>query len=108
MLRIREPDWYEHRLFKGPDTNVNLHVFSDGCSEIERMFFTRGMHGLTLYPGRAYLEVSVQLYNRTGERQTFLWWANPAVHVNDDYQSVFPPDVHAVVEPAPTKITRPA
>jgi GrpB-like predicted nucleotidyltransferase (UPF0157 family) len=30
-LRIREPDWFEHRLFKGPDTNVNLHVFSAGC-----------------------------------------------------------------------------
>lgn len=37
VLRIREPDWYEHRLFKGPDTNVNLHVFSAGCEEIERM-----------------------------------------------------------------------
>jgi GrpB-like predicted nucleotidyltransferase (UPF0157 family) len=37
VLRIREPDWYEHRLFKGPDTNINLHVFSAGCVEIERM-----------------------------------------------------------------------
>ena len=37
VLRIREPDWHEHRLFKGPDTNVNLHVFSDGCPEIDRM-----------------------------------------------------------------------
>lgn len=37
VLRIREPDWYEHRLFKGPDTNVNLHVFSRGCEEVERM-----------------------------------------------------------------------
>jgi GrpB-like predicted nucleotidyltransferase (UPF0157 family) len=36
VLRIREPDWYEHRLFKGPDTNVNLHVFSPGCEEYER------------------------------------------------------------------------
>ena len=68
------------------------------CSEIERMFFTKGMHGFTLYPDRAYLEISVQLYNRTSEPQTFLWWANPAVHVNDDYQSVFPPDVHAVMD----------
>ncbi len=68
------------------------------CSEIERMFFTKGMHGFTLYPDRAYLEVNVQLYNRTSEPQTFLWWANPAVHVNDDYQSVFPPDVHAVMD----------
>src|SRR5262249_30572988 len=34
---IREPDWYEHRVFKGPDTDVNLHVFSPGCPEIDRM-----------------------------------------------------------------------
>lgn len=37
VLRIREPDWFEHRLFKGPDTNINLHVFSVGATEIDRM-----------------------------------------------------------------------
>jgi len=37
LLRIREPDWFEHRLFKGPDTNINLHVFSAGATEIDRM-----------------------------------------------------------------------
>ena len=68
------------------------------CTEIERMFHTKGLHGFTLYPNRAYLEVKVQLYNRTAEPQTFLWWANPAVSVHDDYQSVFPPDVHAVMD----------
>jgi GrpB-like predicted nucleotidyltransferase (UPF0157 family) len=36
-LRIREPEWYEHRLFKGPVANINLHVFSAGCVEIDRM-----------------------------------------------------------------------
>ena len=36
-LVIREPEWFEHRVFKGPDTNVNLHVYSPGCPEIERM-----------------------------------------------------------------------
>jgi GrpB-like predicted nucleotidyltransferase (UPF0157 family) len=36
-LVIREPDWYEHRVFKGPDTNVNLHVFSPSSPETERM-----------------------------------------------------------------------
>ncbi len=68
------------------------------CAEIERMFHTKGMHGFSLYPERAHLEIRVQLYNRTSEPQTFLWWANPAVHVHDDYQSVFPPDVHAVMD----------
>jgi GrpB-like predicted nucleotidyltransferase (UPF0157 family) len=37
VLRIREPDWFEHRLFKGPDTNVNVHTFPEGCEEVERM-----------------------------------------------------------------------
>jgi GrpB-like predicted nucleotidyltransferase (UPF0157 family) len=41
VLRIREPDWHEHRLFKGPDTNINMHVFSVGCPEIDRMLLFR-------------------------------------------------------------------
>jgi GrpB-like predicted nucleotidyltransferase (UPF0157 family) len=41
VLRIREPDWYEHRMLKGPDTDVNLHVLSQGCAEIERMLLFR-------------------------------------------------------------------
>lgn len=34
---LREPDWFEHRLFKGSNDDVNLHVFSDGTEEIDRM-----------------------------------------------------------------------
>ncbi|MFG6686911.1 DUF5107 domain-containing protein [Mariniflexile sp. HNIBRBA6329] len=68
------------------------------CSEIEQMTRTKGMMGFTLYPDKAYLEIKVKLYNRTAQPQTFLWWANPAVKVNDHYQSVFPPDVHAVFD----------
>jgi GrpB-like predicted nucleotidyltransferase (UPF0157 family) len=41
VLRIREPDWHEHRLCNGPDTRINLHVFSDGCVEIPRMLAFR-------------------------------------------------------------------
>ena len=37
VLRIREPDWFEHRLFNTATRDVNLHVFSAGCSETERM-----------------------------------------------------------------------
>jgi len=37
VLRIREPNWYQHRLLRGPDTNINLHVFGSGCPEIDRM-----------------------------------------------------------------------
>ena len=67
-------------------------------SEVDRMYGTKGMAGFTLYPDKAYIEIKGQLYNRTPENQTFLWWANPAVAVNDYTQSVFPPDVHAVMD----------
>ncbi|MBV9401898.1 MAG: GrpB family protein [Bryobacterales bacterium] len=40
-LRVREPGWYEHRMFKGPENDVNLHVFSVGCPEIARMLAFR-------------------------------------------------------------------
>ena len=36
-LRVREPDWYEHRMLRGGEKDVNLHVFSAGCPEIDRM-----------------------------------------------------------------------
>jgi tetratricopeptide (TPR) repeat protein len=44
------------------------------------------------------LEIQGRVSNRTPLPQTFLWWANPAVEVNDEYQSVFPPDVNAVFD----------
>jgi GrpB-like predicted nucleotidyltransferase (UPF0157 family) len=41
VLRIREPDWYEHRMFRRSDPGVHLHVFSPHCSEVERMLLFR-------------------------------------------------------------------
>lgn len=41
LLRIREPDWFEHRMFHGPDTEINLHVLSAACPEIDRMLTFR-------------------------------------------------------------------
>ena len=41
VLRIREPDWHQHRLFKGPDININLHVFTRGSEEIQRTLLLR-------------------------------------------------------------------
>jgi GrpB-like predicted nucleotidyltransferase (UPF0157 family) len=40
-LRVREPEWYEHRLLRGFDPPVNLHVFSAGCEEVDRMLVFR-------------------------------------------------------------------
>jgi GrpB-like predicted nucleotidyltransferase (UPF0157 family) len=41
VLRVREPDWFEHRLFKGPERDINLHVFPAGCVEVRRMILFR-------------------------------------------------------------------
>ncbi|MCR4860685.1 MAG: DUF5107 domain-containing protein [Bacteroidales bacterium] len=100
-----EFNWPQHHrpsTFMPVDCSIEEHP-EDGsvtvwCSEMERMFHQKGMAGFTLRPGCAYLEIRGVLYNRTEVPQTFLWWANPAVKVNDDYQSVFPPDVNAVFD----------
>ena len=67
-------------------------------NEMEQMFHQKAAAGFTLRPGCAYLEIQGRVSNRTPLPQTFLWWANPAVEVNDAYQSVFPPDVNAVFD----------
>lgn len=75
-------------------------------SEIEKMHRTKGMAKYTLYPDKAYLEIKGQLYNQTDRPQTFLWWANPAVAVNEYTQSIFPPDVHAVMDHGKRDVSR--
>ena len=56
------------------------------CSEHEPMGRMKGMHGVCLRPGSALVELRVRLFNRTPLTQTFLWWANVGVHVNEHYQ----------------------
>ncbi|WP_295124865.1 DUF5107 domain-containing protein [uncultured Chitinophaga sp.] len=99
-----EFNWPQHHrpsTFEAVDFTIKEHA--DGSAtcwvnEVELMFRTKGMAAFTLHPGKAFLEIKGMLYNRTPFPQTFLWWANPAVKVNDGYQSVFPPDVYAVFD----------
>ncbi|MFD2036292.1 DUF5107 domain-containing protein [Belliella marina] len=99
-----EFNWPQHHrpsTYEPVDFTIEQH--EDGSatvwvSEIERMFRTKGMAGFRLYPDKAYIEIKGKLFNRTPHPQTFLWWANPAVAVNDHYQSVFPEDVNAVFD----------
>ncbi len=74
--------------------------------DIDQMYGTRGSAMFTLYPEKAYIEVKGQLYNPTPLPQTFLWWANPAVAVNDYTQSIFPPDVHNVYDHGKRAVSR--
>ncbi|MCG1011072.1 MAG: GrpB family protein [Tepidanaerobacteraceae bacterium] len=60
-LRIREPEWFEHRMFKGPDTDINLHVFSEGASEIEKMFRFRDWLRLNESDREKYARVKREL-----------------------------------------------
>jgi GrpB-like predicted nucleotidyltransferase (UPF0157 family) len=41
QLRIREPEWYEHRMLRTPELDVHVHVFSEECSEVSRMLAFR-------------------------------------------------------------------
>ncbi len=99
-----EFNWPQHHRPSTYDiVDVTTEEHDDGSAtvwvgETERMFHTKCTAGFTLYPDRAYLEITARLYNPTDRPQTFLWWANPAVAVNDDTQSVFPPDVTAVYD----------
>lgn len=75
-------------------------------NDVDQMYGTKGIASFTLYPGKAYIEIRGQLYNRTAMPQTFLWWANPAVPVNDYTQSIFPPDVHTVYDHGKRDVSR--
>jgi GrpB-like predicted nucleotidyltransferase (UPF0157 family) len=64
-LRIREPDWFEHRLFKGPDTDINLHVFSSGEAEIDLMLGFRDWLRANPADRDRYLQTKRELAQRT-------------------------------------------
>ena len=83
----------DYRVAEHDDGSVTVYV-----GETDKMYGTKGMAAISLYPGKAYLEIRGRLYNPTDLPQTFLWWANPAVPVNDHTYSVFPPDVNAVMD----------
>ncbi len=101
-----EFNWPQHHR---PSTFMPVHALiehgEDGSatvwlSEHDPMSRMKGMVGISLSPGRAMVEAKVRLYNRTPLPQTFLWWANVAVHAHDRYQAFFPPDVNFVADHA--------
>lgn len=101
-----EFNWPQHHrpaTFLPVDFSIEEHA--DGsktiwCGDHDPMARMKGMHGVCLHPGKAYLELKVRAYNRTPFVQTFLWWANVATRVHEAYQSFFPPDVYYVADHA--------
>jgi tetratricopeptide (TPR) repeat protein len=101
-----EFNWPQHHR---PGTFMPADVFieeeDDGArtvwlSEHDPLNRMKGMHGIRLRPGSSLIELRARLYNRTPFTRTFLWWANVAAMVHDQYQSFFPPDVHYVADHA--------
>lgn len=78
----------DYTLASSPDGSKTIWF-----GETERRHRMRWIIGITLHPGKSYMEVTVKMLNRTAVPHSILYWANVAVHANDDYQVIFPPSV---------------
>lgn len=85
----------EVEIERSPDGSVTVW-----CSDHDPMVRMKGMHGVRLRPDSSAVELVARLHNRTEDAQTFLWWANVATRVHDQYQSFFPPEVSYVADHA--------
>ena len=93
-----EFNWPQHHR---PTTYMPLEAApeenSDGgktvwVGEVDPLNRMKGMAGITVDKGRSYIKAKVRIYNRTSQPRPFMWWANLAVPVNENYKTVFPPD----------------
>ncbi len=78
----------DHRIAENRDGSKTVWI-----GETERRHRMKWLIGITLHPDRSYLEVNGRFFNRTPLPHSILNWANVAVHVNEDYQILFPPSV---------------
>jgi tetratricopeptide (TPR) repeat protein len=78
----------DYTLVENPDGSKTIWF-----GEVERRHRMKWVIGVTLYPGKSYIEATVKLFNRTPYPHSILYWANVAVHANEDYQVIFPPSV---------------
>lgn len=76
----------DHTFVENADGSKTVWV-----GEIELRHRMKWLVGMTLYPDKSYLKVTVKLLNRTPLPHSLLYFANIAVHANDDYQVIFPP-----------------
>jgi tetratricopeptide (TPR) repeat protein len=90
--------FHHHRNSTHMPVDYALQENADGSKtiwigETERRHRMRWLIGMTLHPGRSFIEVKVKMINRTAQAHAILYWANVAVHANDAYQVIFPPSV---------------
>lgn len=90
----------DYRMVVNPDCSKTIWV-----GEYEKRHRTKWAVGLTLHPGKSYIETTIKYFNVTPQITSLLIWANPAVHANENYQVIFPPDVEYAVYHAKTQFT---
>ncbi|WP_460796831.1 DUF5107 domain-containing protein [Microbacterium sp. GXF0217] len=106
-----EFNWPQHHrpaTFLPVESTIERH--EDGsvtvwCSDHDPFARMRGTHGIHVGGDSSTVRVDVRLHNRTSLSQTFLWWANVAARVHDEYQSFFPEDVRHVADHARRALT---
>lgn len=91
----------DHTLQENPDGSKTIWV-----GEIELRHRMKWVLGLTLYPGKSYIEATVKLFNRTPLVHSFLYFANVAVHANENYQVIFPPSAEYATCHGKTQFSR--
>ncbi len=90
----------DYTLVENPDGSKTLWF---GETELRQRM--KWIIGATLYPGKSYLQITGRIYNRTPFSWSFLYWANVAVHADDDYQVIFPPSVEYATYHAKNEFT---
>jgi tetratricopeptide (TPR) repeat protein len=91
----------DHALVENPDGSKTIRV-----GEIELRHRMRWIVGLTLYPDKSYIEVTVKLFNRTPFAHSILYFSNVAVHANAQYQVIFPPSTEFATYHGKNQFTR--
>ncbi len=87
---------HHHRASTYMPTDYELTENGDGSKtiwvgELEIRHQVRWMVGLTMFPDKAMVKVDIKYINQTPVDQSFLVWANTAVHTNENYQVIYPP-----------------
>lgn len=81
----------EYRIEKGADGSQTVWINS-----YERLQRANVLIGYTVYPNSSLVEMTIVPRNPTEVTNSFLFWANPAVRCDEDYQVIFPPSVRYV------------
>ncbi|TYA74683.1 DUF5107 domain-containing protein [Seonamhaeicola marinus] len=76
----------DYRLIKNEDGSATIWI-----GETEKTIRARGIVGMTLHPGKSYIEVDYRLNNTSTKTKAFLFWANVAITANDDFRTFWPP-----------------